>query len=123
LHRTIIKIKQLGCKAGVVINPATPVSSIEDILDEVDLVLLMSVNPGFGGQSFLRSTLKKIQAVADIKVKYNLNYLIEVDGGIGKSTIVDVCNAGCEVFVAGSSVFHSNNITAAVTELKNLINN
>ncbi len=122
LHRTITKIKQLGCKAGVSINPATPLSSVEDILDEIDLLLIMSVNPGFGGQSFIKSSLKKIEAAAELKHKHNYKFFIEVDGGVSKDTIEDISNAGCEVFVAGSAIFHAENITAATAVLKNIVN-
>ena len=121
LHRTISKIKELGAKAGVSVNPSTPLSTIEDIADEIDLLLIMSVNPGFGGQSFIKNSLNKIETAAKLRTKNNANYLIEVDGGISKQTAKDVLNAGCDVFVAGSSIFKSDNIAASVVELKKII--
>jgi len=121
LHRTISKIKELGAKAGVSLNPSTPLSTIEDIVDEIDLLLIMSVNPGFGGQSFIKNSLNKIETAAKLRTKNNANYLIEVDGGISKQTAKDVLNAGCDVFVAGSSIFKSDNIAASVVELKKII--
>ncbi len=123
LHRSISKIKELKIKAGVSINPATPLSSIREIIEEIDLLLIMSVNPGFGGQSFIKRSLKKIEDAAEMRNKLGLKFLIEVDGGINNKNIVDVSNAGCDVFVAGSSIFGTDNITAACTELKNLITN
>lgn len=121
LHRTISKIHELKCKAGVVLNPATPLNTLENILEYVDLVLLMSVNPGFGGQTFIESTLKKIKELKKIRSENSLNFLIEVDGGIDKKNIKAISKAGCNVFVTGSSIFNSYNITAAAVELKNLI--
>ncbi len=121
LHRTITKIKELGAKAGVVINPATPVSTLSDILEFVDFVLVMSVNPGFGGQKFISSTLNKIKQLAKIRKEKELGFEIEIDGGVTSENIEEISNAGCDMFVAGSSVFSKDNISAATTELKNLI--
>ncbi len=121
LHRTISKIKELGAKAGVVINPATPVDTLSEILPFVDLVLIMSVNPGFGGQSFIENSLSKIAALKEIRELFDYKFLIEVDGGINVKNIKQISMAGCDVFVAGSSVFKSDNVTSAVLELKNLI--
>ncbi len=121
LNRTINKIKELGIKAGVAINPSTPVKTLEYVAEFVDLILIMSVNPGFGGQKFILNSLKKIEEVASIREKINANYLIEVDGGIDASTITGALNAGCDVFVAGSSIFKADNISAAAVELKNKI--
>ncbi len=121
LHRTIFRIKELGAKAGVALNPSTPLSTIEDIASEIDLLLIMSVNPGFGGQSFIKNSLKKINNAVKLREKLNAKYLIEVDGGISKDTAKDVLNAGCDVFVAGSSIFKSDNIAAAVVELKKIL--
>jgi ribulose-phosphate 3-epimerase len=121
LNRTIATIKELGAKAGVVINPATPVATLKDILEFVDFVLVMSVNPGFGGQKFIPSTLNKIKTLAEIRKKENLNFEIEIDGGVSSVNIQDISDAGCDIFVAGSSVFGQDNITAAAMELKNLI--
>lgn len=123
LHRTISKIKEFGIKAGVSINPATPVSMIEPILEDSDLVLIMSVNPGFGGQKFIPGTLKKIETLKEIKLKNNLNFLIEVDGGIGPENIDDVLNAGADVIVAGASIFKSTNPVQTTIELKKKILN
>ncbi|MEE9429926.1 MAG: ribulose-phosphate 3-epimerase [Melioribacteraceae bacterium] len=120
LDRTLNQIKELGARAGVVVSPATPVATLEPILHLADLVLVMSVNPGFGGQSFIPYTLSKIEKLDELRKKYNYSYEIEVDGGINKETIQDVSKAGCDIFVAGSAIFSSDNITAATTELKNL---
>lgn len=121
LNRTINKIKELGAKAGVVINPATPVNSIIDIAEFVDLVLIMTVNPGFGGQSFISNSLRRIKETVELRHKLNANFLIEVDGGVNNKTITKIKEAGCDIFVAGSAIFHSDNISASTAELKNLI--
>lgn len=121
LNRTINKIKELGAKAGVVINPATPVNSIIDIAEFVDLVLIMTVNPGFGGQSFISNSLRRIKEIVELRHKLNANFLIEVDGGVNNKTITKIKEAGCDIFVAGSAIFHSDNISASTAELKNLI--
>ncbi len=121
LNRTLNKIKELGAKAGVAINPSTPVETLTEILDLADLILVMSVNPGFGGQKFILNSVSKIQKLNDLKKEHGYKYLIEVDGGINKDTITKVSDAGCNIFVAGSSIFSSDNISAAATELKNII--
>ena len=121
LNRTINRIKELGARAGVVINPATPVSSLVDIAEYIDLLLIMTVNPGFGGQKFITNSERRIKEAVNLRSSVKANFLIEVDGGISNKTIKKVFNAGCDVFVAGSSIFHSDNISAATTELKNLI--
>lgn len=121
LNRTINRIRELGAKPGVVLNPATPVNTLSEIIDIVDLVLLMSVNPGFGGQKFIDTTLRKIEELKRMREDRKLNFLIEVDGGINKENISKTAKAGCDVFVAGSSVFKNDNITAAAIELKNII--
>jgi len=121
LHRTIVKIKDFNVKAGVSINPATPISAIENILDEVDLVLIMSVNPGFGGQTFIKNALKKISALKEIKEKNNFNFLIEVDGGIDIDNIQQVLEAGADVIVAGASIFKDTEPIQKILKLKNLI--
>src|SRR5699024_7508791 len=105
LHRTIQLIKDTGVKAGVVINPATPVEMIKDILPEVDLVLIMSVNPGFGGQSFITHAVQKIKQVAAWREEMNLSFEIEVDGGVNVHTAKACTDAGADVLVAGSAVF------------------
>ncbi len=121
LHRTITRIKELGAKAGVVLNPATPVSTLSDILEYIDFVLIMSVNPGFGGQIFIESSIKKIIQLSELRSKMNLSFQIEIDGGIDSKNIKRVSDAGCDMFVVGSSIFNQDNISAATTELKNLI--
>ena len=121
LNRTLNKIKEIGAKAGVVINPSTPVSALKDIAEYIDLLLIMTVNPGFGGQSFISNSERRIVEAVELRKSLNANFLIEVDGGINKDTIKSVLKAGCDVFVAGSSIFHSDNISAATAELKNLI--
>lgn len=105
LHSTIDKIKKLGMKAGVALNPATPVSALDYIIDELDMVLVMSVNPGFGGQSFIPSSLRKIAKVRELAEKRCPNLNIEVDGGINLRNVEDVISAGANVIVAGSAVF------------------
>ncbi|PIW70411.1 MAG: ribulose-phosphate 3-epimerase [Ignavibacteriales bacterium CG12_big_fil_rev_8_21_14_0_65_30_8] len=122
LHRTISKIKELGAKAGVSVNPSTPLSTIEDIADEIDLLLIMSVNPGFGGQSFIKNSIKKIESAVKLRERIKADFLIEVDGGINKNTSKNILDAGCDVFVAGSSIFKTDNIAASVVELKKIIN-
>lgn len=122
LDRVVSFIKSFGVKAGVSINPATPVSVLTEILQYADMILVMTVNPGFGAQKFIPSTLKKVEELRNLKEKKGYSYLIEVDGGVNKNTVTDIVNAGCEVFVAGNSVFGSDNISAAAMELKNLIN-
>jgi len=121
LHRTLTKIKELGAKAGVVLNPETPVSTLTGVLNFVDFVLVMSVNPGFGGQRFIESSLMKIMELSELRGKLNLTFQIEIDGGIDPTNIKRVSDAGCDMFVAGSSIFSQDNISAATTELKNLI--
>ncbi len=121
LNRTISKIKELGAKAGVVINPATPVNTLVDILEYVDFVLVMSVNPGFGGQRFIESSLGKIEELKKIREDKNLDYEIEIDGGVTSKNIEKISNAGCDIFVAGSSIFGEDDISGASAELKNLV--
>lgn len=117
LHRTIQLIKKAGVKAGVVINPATPVQMIKDILPEVDLVLLMSVNPGFGGQSFIPQTIGRIEQVAKWREQMNLSFEIEVDGGVNVQTAKACTDAGADVLVAGSAVFNQQDRKKAIEEL------
>ena len=118
LHRTIQNIKSHGIKAGVSINPATPVSSLECILEDIDLVLVMSVNPGFGGQKFIPSALEKVRQLADLKREKKLHFLIEIDGGITLDNVKTVMDAGVEIAVAGSAVFGAENVTERVKEFK-----
>jgi ribulose-phosphate 3-epimerase len=105
LNRTLHLIKSHDCRAGVVINPATPVDTLSEVLDIVDHVLVMSVNPGFGAQKFIPSTLHKMRTLAEIRRQRGLNYRIEVDGGVALDTIDDVVRAGAEILVAGNAVF------------------
>lgn len=121
LNRTVNRIKELGCKAGVVVNPATPINSIFDIAEYIDLLLIMTVNPGFGGQKFITNSIRRIEEAVILRKKFNSNFLIEIDGGVNKETIVEAKKAGVDVFVAGSAIFHADNVTAATAELKNLI--
>ena len=107
LNRTLHLIKSHDCQAGVVINPATPVETLSEVLDIVDYVLVMSVNPGFGAQKFIPSTMHKMRRLAEIRSQRGLNYRIEVDGGVALDTITDVVRSGAEILVAGNAVFGS----------------
>lgn len=118
LHRVLQMIKQLGKKAGVVINPGTPVSAIEAVLAEVDLVLVMTVNPGFGGQSFIESTLTKISQLKDLRSQHDYHYEIEVDGGINEVTGQQCLKAGADVLVAGSYIFNAEDRQQAIASLR-----
>ena len=117
LHRSIQMIKQYGVMAGVAVNPGTSLYNIEPVLEYVDLVLVMSVNPGFGGQDFIESTYERLRYMAGMREKGNFSYLIEVDGGVGLNNIEAVTRAGADVLVAGSSVFKAKNIPARVKDL------
>jgi ribulose-phosphate 3-epimerase len=117
LDRSLRLIASHGCKAGVVINPATPVHTLDEILPLVHHVLVMSVNPGFGGQSFISYSLKKIEMLARIRESRRLDFRIEVDGGIHHDTVVDVVRAGAEILVAGSAVFEDNTPAESAREL------
>ena len=118
LHRTIQSIKNEGMKAGVALNPHTPVSVLEDVIQYVDLVLIMSVNPGFGGQSFIENTYKKISQAKDLILKNNSQAIIEVDGGVNNNNARKLIDAGAEALVAGSFVFNSENPLQTIKELK-----
>ncbi|MCC5941978.1 MAG: ribulose-phosphate 3-epimerase [Balneolaceae bacterium] len=120
LHRTIQNIKMNGCMAGVVVNPATSIELLRPILPEVDLVLIMSVNPGFGGQAFIESSFQKVEALAHIRNEMNLNFLIEIDGGVSKNNIAKLSESGTDVLVAGSSVFKTDDIPQRISELNHL---
>ena len=121
LNRTIQLIKELGVKPGLVLNPATPLSAIEWVLEYVDLVIIMSVNPGFGGQTFIRNSLNKIKSLSEIIKGKGLSTLIEVDGGVNKDTIEDISNAGADVFVAGSAIFGSRNYKETINLFRKLL--
>lgn len=120
LHRSIARIKELGKKAGVVLNPATPVSAIDAILEDVDLIMLMSVNPGFGGQSFIPSTLEKIRRLRELLKSRGQRADIEIDGGIDRQTIGDAAQAGANVFVAGSAIYGCKEYSSIIADLKRL---
>lgn len=118
LHRTVARIRELGKKAGVVLNPASSLATLDYILEEVDLVMLMSVNPGFGGQSFIPSTLAKIRALRQRIDGLGLAVGIEVDGGISVETIGEVAEAGANIFVAGSAIYGSKDYVATIASLR-----
>jgi len=120
LNRVINLIKDKGIKAGVVLNPATSLCALEEILPEIDLVLLMSVNPGFGGQKFIPSSIKKIKNLRNMINEKGLNVDIQVDGGIGVNTIHDVAEAGCDIFVAGSAIFGKGDYKEKIEKLREL---
>ena len=120
LHRTLRCIRDMGKKAGAVLNPATSLSTLEYVLDEVDLVMLMSVNPGFGGQSFILSALEKIRRLRAMLDQVNPGAGIEVDGGISPATIGQVAQAGANIFVAGSAIYGKPDYAAVINELKRL---
>ena len=116
LHRTVQHIKSTGAKAGIALNPATPLSALDYIAEEADLILIMSVNPGFGGQKFISSALRKVEALKKIKEQGGYDFTIEIDGGINLANVKAVTDAGVELVVAGSSVFGAENIPARVGE-------
>ena len=120
IHRALQLIKAAGAKAGVVINPGTSVAAIEAVLDQVDQVLVMTVNPGFGGQAFIPATLDKVRQLADLRQKHGYNYLIEVDGGVNDKTAADCLEAGADILVAGSYVFGHSDPAQAIQTLKDL---
>ncbi len=120
LNRTINRIKELGCKAGVVLNPATPISVLEDILEEIDFVLLMSVNPGFGGQKFIEKTIEKTKKLREMIASKGLNTLIEIDGGVNAANAINLKNAGANILVAGNFVFSAENPIDTISKLKNI---
>ncbi|NLP57358.1 ribulose-phosphate 3-epimerase [Lutibacter sp. B1] len=123
LHKTIQEIKSQGMKAGVSLNPHTPISVLEDIIRDLDLVLIMSVNPGFGGQSFIENTYKKITQLKTLIEQSNSNAIIEVDGGVTDKNIEKLSKVGVDAFVAGSFVFKSKNPTETISTLKKLVSN
>ncbi len=120
LHRTLSAIKDLDCRAGVAINPHTPVSVLQDIIEDVDLVCIMSVNPGFGGQQFIQQTYKKINALRKLAEGRNDSLLIEIDGGVGRANALSLLTAGANVLVAGNAVFATDNPVAEISALKAL---
>ncbi len=120
LHRTIHAIKELGMKAGVAVNPHTPVSLLEDVILDLDLVCLMGVNPGFGGQKFIKQTVQKCATLKAMITAKQSNCLIEIDGGVNEQTAKDLIAAGADVLVAGNFVFGATNPTQAIADLKSL---
>lgn len=120
LHRTVQLIKSLGKRAGVSLNPATPLNQLDYVLDDLDLVLLMTVNPGFGGQSFIDACLDKIHSMRAMLDRRGSEAELEVDGGVKLSNIAQISHAGADVFVAGSAVFSSPDYGATITEMKRL---
>src|SRR5438477_3301565 len=120
LHRNIQQIKALGMKAGVAINPHTPVESLQDVIADIDLVCMMSVNPGFGGQKFIHHTLKKIKTLRNMIDEKGLNVLIEIDGGVTLENAGTIVATGADVLVAGNTVFSSQDPKATIAQLKKL---
>lgn len=120
LHRTVQEIKNQGMKAGVALNPHTPIHVLDDVLEELDLVLIMSVNPGFGGQKFIPNSIKKVKQLRERASQLNLNTIIEVDGGVNLETGKQLIQAGANALVAGSFVFNSENPTNTIADLKAL---
>ena len=121
LDKVIEQIKKLDIKAGVAVNPSTSVEIIRPILGIIDFILIMSVNPGFGGQKFIEYTKDKIVFLDRLRNEKNFNFMIEVDGGVDRTNIYELSKLGCNIFVAGSAIFSSENISASTLELKNLI--
>jgi len=120
LDRALSMIREHGCKPGAVINPATPVMMLSEVLGKIDHVLVMSVNPGFGGQAFIPEAKEKIRELRDIRERHHYSYRIEVDGGIGPENVAEVARAGAQILVAGTSVFHTPDPAAAVREMAHL---
>ncbi|WP_298773987.1 ribulose-phosphate 3-epimerase [uncultured Empedobacter sp.] len=118
LHRTLQAIKAEGMKAGVALNPHTPVSVLEDVINDLDLVLIMSVNPGFGGQKFIENTYNKVSKLKQMITEANANVIIEIDGGVGIQNASKLVEAGADALVAGSAVFNAENPTAYIEALK-----
>ena len=122
IHRSIHAIKDKDCKVGLVYNPATPLHTLENVINDIDLVLIMSVNPGFGGQSFIHSSLEKISQVRKMIDDSGKDIRLEVDGGINKDTIGLASKAGADTFVAGSAIFNTENYEQTISELRSKIN-
>jgi len=118
LHRTLQQIRELGVKPGVALNPATPLSSIEHVADQLEFVLIMSVNPGFGGQKFIASSIEKIKSLAGLLAKKNPSAIIQVDGGVNADTIASVAGAGAGCFVAGSAIFNTSDYQHTIAALR-----
>lgn len=118
IDRSLQLIQSLGCKAGLVLNPATPVGCLEYVMDKLDIILLMSVNPGFGGQKFISSTLKKLAQVRKLIDDSGRDIRLEVDGGVGISNIAEIAQAGADMFVAGSAIFGSDDYAATIADMR-----
>lgn len=114
IHRTIQSIKELGVKAGVSLNPGTPLSAIEEVIGDVDMVLIMSVNPGFGGQSFIEASIDKLERLSKMRADKGLDFLIEVDGGVKLNNCKRIAEAGADILVAGSAIYKTDDIDATV---------
>jgi ribulose-phosphate 3-epimerase len=122
LDRALAMIREVGAEAGVAINPATPVAMLADVLDKVDTVLVMSVNPGFGGQKFIPNAFEKIRQLNQIRSRYNADFRIAVDGGVDMENVAQLAQAGANTFVAGTSIFHTPNGTEAARRMRRLVN-
>ena len=121
LHRTIQRIKELGKKAGAVLNPATPLNTLDYVLEDVDLVMLMTVNPGFGGQSFITSGIEKVRRLKEMIDRKGLSVGIEIDGGVSPETIGPIAKAGANIFVAGSAIFGKDNYAREIKKMKGIL--
>jgi ribulose-phosphate 3-epimerase len=120
LHRVVHQIKESGAKAGVALNPHTPVSVLEDLIEDIDLVCMMSVNPGFGGQKFIYQTLPKVRKLREMIIAHNASTLIEIDGGVGLQNAESLLQAGADVLVAGNSVFKAKDPKETIRQLKSI---
>lgn len=120
LHRVVHQIKESGAKAGVALNPHTPVSVLEDLIEDIDLVCMMSVNPGFGGQKFIYQTLPKVRKLREMIIAHNASTLIEIDGGVGLQNAESLLQAGADVLVAGNSVFRAKDPKETIRQLKSI---
>jgi ribulose-phosphate 3-epimerase len=120
LDRALAMIRELGAEAGAVINPATPVAMLSEVLDKVDTILVMTVNPGFGGQKFIPNSYEKIRQLYQLRARYNASFRIEVDGGVDLGNTAELAQAGANTFVAGTSIFHTADPAAATRQLKKL---
>ncbi len=118
VDRSLQLVRDQGCKSGLVLNPATPLGCLDYVMDKLDIILLMSVNPGFGGQAFIPSTLDKLKAVRKLIDDSGRNIRLEVDGGVGVNNIAEIAAAGADMFVAGSAIFGSDNYTATIAEMR-----
>lgn len=117
-HRTLQLIKDHGCQAGIALNPATPITVLDHLWNDIDMVLVMSVNPGFGGQSFIKNSLKKLETIRHHIDNFNLNIRIEIDGGVTANNIKEISTAGADTFVAGSAIFNSKDYAETIQEMK-----